>query len=61
MCGEPIRKKRMQDPQIIAARMARSKRNIEKQIRRLKKGQRQWKPIDENELPVGLRNPEERA
>lgn len=61
MCGEPLRKKKRADPKITMARVARKKRKVEKQIRRLQKNARQFKPIDENELPVALRKPEDRA
>lgn len=61
MCGEPIRKKKRLDPKIALARVARKKRKVEKQIRRLQKNARQLKPIDENELPAALRKADDRA
>lgn len=60
VCGEPMRKKKRLDPKIIAARLDRKKRKIEKQIRRLQKNARQMKPIDEVEIPRVLSKPEHR-
>lgn len=60
LCGEPIKKKKRLDPKVTQARIARKKRKVEKQIRRLQKHARQFKPIDENELAVALRKAEDR-
>lgn len=42
------------DPAIIRAREEKKKRRIEKQIRKLEKGAKQLKPIDECEVPLSL-------
>lgn len=52
--GEPLKKKKRLDPQIIKARLDRKKKKIEKQIRRLQKNSRQFKPIEELERPKAL-------
>ncbi|KAK3869090.1 hypothetical protein Pcinc_023894 [Petrolisthes cinctipes] len=52
--GEPLKKKKRLDPQIIRQREERKKRKIEKQIRRLEKNAGQLKPIDELEVPRAI-------
>lgn len=54
VCGEPLKKKKRLDPAIIKARLDRRKKKIEKQIRRLQKNSRQFKPIEELETPKAL-------
>lgn len=49
--AEPQKKKKRLDPAIIKAREDRSRRKLEKAIRKLEKHARQLKPIDENEVP----------
>lgn len=60
VCAEPMKRKKRLDPKIVAARLDRKKRKIEKQIRRLQKNARQLKPIDETEIPKALSKPEQR-
>ena len=60
VCGEPMKKRKRLDPAIIKARLDRKKRKIEKQIRRLQKNSRQFKPIEEIEKPKELSKPEDR-
>lgn len=60
VCGEPLKKKKRMDPAIIKARLDRRKRKIEKQIRRLQKNMRQFKPIEEIEKPKELAKAEDR-
>ncbi|KAG8230971.1 hypothetical protein J437_LFUL003929 [Ladona fulva] len=52
--AEPLKKKKRIDPQILKQREERKKRRLEKQIRRLEKNARQFKPIDELEVPLKL-------
>ena len=52
--GEPLKKKKRIDPQIVKQREIRRRRKIEKQIRRLEKNARQLKPIEENEVSLVL-------
>lgn len=60
VCGEPLKKKKRLDPAILKARLDRKKRKIEKQIRRLQKNMRQFKPVEEIEKPRELSKPEDR-
>lgn len=60
VCGEPMKKKKRLDPAILKARLDRKKRKIEKQIRRLQKNMRQFKPIEEIEKPKELSKAEDR-
>lgn len=54
VCGEPLKKRKRLDPQIVKARLDRRKKKIEKAIRRLQKNMRQLKPIEEAEKPKAL-------
>lgn len=54
--AEPLKKKKRVDPAVIKAREDKRKKRLEKQIRRLEKGARQTKPIDECEVPLVLLN-----
>lgn len=54
--GEPLKKKKRLDPQILRAREERRRKRLEKQIRRLEKNARQLKPIDECEIPLEIVN-----
>jgi len=50
--AEPLKKKKKVDPAVLKAREERKRKKLEKQIRRLEKHQRQFKPLDELEIPV---------
>lgn len=52
--GEPMKKKKRIDPQVIKARENRKRRKLEKAIRQLAKHARQLKPIDELEVSLTL-------
>lgn len=52
--AEPLKKKKKLDPAIIRAREERKKKRIEKQIRKLEKGAKQLKPIEECEVSLSL-------
>ncbi|EFA07359.2 large ribosomal subunit protein mL40 [Tribolium castaneum] len=54
LMAEPLKKKKKLDPAVIKAREDRKKKKIEKQIRRLEKHARQFKPIEECEVPLTL-------
>lgn len=54
VCAEPLKKKKRLDPAIVKARLDRRKKKIEKQIRRLQKNSRQFKPVEEIERPKAL-------
>ncbi|KYN18461.1 PREDICTED: 39S ribosomal protein L40, mitochondrial [Trachymyrmex cornetzi] len=54
LLGEPLKKKKRLDPQIIRAREERRRRKLEKQIRKLQKLSKQLKPISECEVPPKL-------
>ncbi|XP_037072442.1 39S ribosomal protein L40, mitochondrial-like [Pollicipes pollicipes] len=53
--AEPLKKKKRIDPAVVRAREERKRRKLEKAIRRLEKGSRQLKPLDELELPRPVR------
>ncbi|XP_071447371.1 large ribosomal subunit protein mL40 [Hetaerina americana] len=52
--AEPLKKKKRLDPQILKQREERKKKRLEKQIRKLEKSARQFKPIEEVEIPLKL-------
>ncbi|KAL1115178.1 hypothetical protein AAG570_007209 [Ranatra chinensis] len=52
--AEPLKKKKRIDPAVTKAREERRRKRIEKQIRRLEKGTRQLKPIEECEIPLEI-------
>lgn len=54
--AEPLKKKKRIDPMIIKQREERKRKRLEKMIRRLEKGARQEKPIDECEVPEEIIN-----
>lgn len=54
LCAEPLKKKKKIDPAIVKAREERRRKKLEKQIRRLEKVARQFKPIEELETPLTL-------
>ncbi|XP_014293956.1 large ribosomal subunit protein mL40 [Halyomorpha halys] len=56
LLGEPLKKKKKIDPMVIKQREERRRRRLEKQIKKLEKNTRQYKPIDECEVPEELSN-----
>ncbi|XP_060536353.1 large ribosomal subunit protein mL40 [Cylas formicarius] len=54
LLAEPLKKKKRIDPAILKAREERRKKKLERQIRRLEKNTKQYKPIDECEVPLAL-------
>lgn len=56
MFGEPLKKKKRLDPQILKAREDRKRKKIEKSIRKLEKVSKTLKPIDEVQLMALLSN-----
>ncbi|XP_034944236.1 39S ribosomal protein L40, mitochondrial [Chelonus insularis] len=54
LLGEPLKKKKRLDPQVIRRREDRKLKKITKAIRRLEKHARKLKPIDECEIPFKL-------
>jgi len=54
LLGEPLKRKKRIDPAIVRARQERTKRKLEKQIRRLQKLAKQLKPVSEMEVPLKL-------
>lgn len=49
-----MKKKKKLDPAIIKAREEKKRKRLEKQIRKLEKGAKQLKPIEECEVPLSL-------
>lgn len=56
LLAEPLKKKKRIDPMIIKQREERRRKRLEKQIKRLEKNARQYKPIDECEVPEEIIN-----
>ncbi|XP_031825398.1 mitochondrial ribosomal protein L40 isoform X2 [Nomia melanderi] len=54
LLGEPLKKKKRIDPQVIKMREDRKRKKLEKQIKRLERIVKQLKPIYECEVPVKL-------
>ncbi|GAB6019921.1 hypothetical protein CHUAL_001452 [Chamberlinius hualienensis] len=54
LSGEPLKKKKKIDPAIVRMREDRKRRKLEKEIKKLEKVARKYKPIDEMEVPPKL-------
>ena len=54
LLGEPLKKKKRLDPNIVRAREERKKKKLEKQIRRMEKNSKQLKPLFEVEISPEL-------
>lgn len=56
LLAEPLKKKKRIDPMIIKQREERRRKRLEKQIKKLEKSTKQYKPIDECEVPAEILN-----
>ncbi|XP_030763429.1 39S ribosomal protein L40, mitochondrial [Sitophilus oryzae] len=54
MLAEPLKRRKRVDPGVVRAREERKKRKLEKQIRRLEKNAKQFKPIEECEVSLTI-------
>lgn len=52
--AEPLKKRKKLDPAVVRAREERKKKKIEKQIRRLERNAKSYKPIEECEIPMNI-------
>uniref|UniRef100_A0A2P2I0F7 Large ribosomal subunit protein mL40 n=1 Tax=Hirondellea gigas TaxID=1518452 RepID=A0A2P2I0F7_9CRUS len=55
LCAEPLKKKRKVDPGVVRARDEKRKKKIEKSIRKLARNEGIYKPIEETEVSLKLR------
>ncbi|GFS37235.1 39S ribosomal protein L40, mitochondrial [Nephila pilipes] len=51
LCAEPLRKKKRVDPQLLRERAEKKAKRLQRDIRRLEKVSRQFKPISELDVP----------